>query len=113
MDAAATVGHCLLCSALCSLPVLGGVQGLGLLGSVQSALYGGGFRVQAAVLLLVSAHGFPQFDLCLHSGVLHAERLGVIYGDFATRELASAELAKLAPTGAGSSPYIRTVSKLR
>jgi len=41
------------------------------------------------------------------------ERLGVIYGDFATRELASAELSKLAPTGAGSSPYIRTVSKLR
>ena len=41
------------------------------------------------------------------------ERLGVIYGDFATRELASAELAKLAPTSAGSSPYLRTVSKLR
>ena len=41
------------------------------------------------------------------------ERLGVIYGDFPTRELALAELARLAPTGAGSSPYIRTVSKLR
>ncbi len=41
------------------------------------------------------------------------ERLGVIYGDFPTRELALAELAKLAPTGAGSNPYIRTVSKLR
>lgn len=41
------------------------------------------------------------------------ERLGVIYGDYATRELAQAELARLGPTGAGSSPYIRTVSKLR
>ena len=41
------------------------------------------------------------------------DRLGVIYGDFPTRELALAELAKLAPTGAGSNPYIRTVSKLR
>ena len=41
------------------------------------------------------------------------ERLGVIYGDFPTREIALAELAKLAPAGAGSNPYIRTVSKLR
>ena len=41
------------------------------------------------------------------------ERLGVIYGDFPTRELALAELAKRAPTGAGINPYIRTVSKLR
>ncbi|MFT3847545.1 MAG: AAA family ATPase [Propionivibrio sp.] len=41
------------------------------------------------------------------------ERLGVIFGDFETRELALAELAKLAPTGTGSNPYIRTVSKLR
>ena len=41
------------------------------------------------------------------------ERLGVIYGDFPTRELASAELERLAPTGTGSNPYIRTVSKLR
>lgn len=41
------------------------------------------------------------------------ERLGVIYGNFPTREIALAELAKLAPTVAGSNPYIRTVSKLR
>jgi len=41
------------------------------------------------------------------------ERLGVIYGDFETRELALAELTKLAPTSTGSNPYIRTVSKLR
>lgn len=40
------------------------------------------------------------------------ERLGVIYGNFATREEALAELAKLAPTSAVSNPYIRTVSKL-
>ena len=55
----------------------------------------------------------PQQIRVYRSSLSGRERLGVIYGDFATRELASAELARLAPTGAGSSPYIRTVSKLR
>ena len=55
----------------------------------------------------------PQQIRVYRSSLSGRERLGVIYGDFATRELASAELSKLAPTGAGSSPYIRTVSKLR
>ena len=55
----------------------------------------------------------PQQIRVYRSSLSGRERLGVIYGDFATRELASAELARLAPIGAGSSPYIRTVSKLR
>ena len=55
----------------------------------------------------------PQQIRVYRSNLSGRERLGVIYGDFSTRQQASAELAKLAPTGAGSGPYIRTVSKLR
>ena len=55
----------------------------------------------------------PQQIRVYRSSLSGRERLGVIYGDFATHELASAELANLPPTGPGGSPYIRTVSKLR
>lgn len=55
----------------------------------------------------------PQQIRVYRSSLSGRERLGVIYGDFATHELAAAELAKLPSIGAGGSPYIRTVSKLR
>lgn len=41
------------------------------------------------------------------------ERLGVIYGDFPTRDLALAELAKLAPTGEGRNPAHSDRQQLR
>ena len=41
------------------------------------------------------------------------DRIGVIYGDYATQAEASADLAKVAKATSGSSPYIRSVSKLR
>ena len=41
------------------------------------------------------------------------DRLGVVYGDYPSREAASAALAELTKTSPGSSPYIRTFSKLR
>jgi len=41
------------------------------------------------------------------------DRLGVIYGDYPSREAADAALAKLARISPASSPYIRTFSKLR
>ena len=41
------------------------------------------------------------------------ERLGVIYGDYPSIEVASAELQKVARITPTSSPYIRTFSKLR
>jgi septal ring-binding cell division protein DamX len=39
--------------------------------------------------------------------------LGVIYGDYPSREAANAALAKLPETIRASRPYIRTTSKLR
>ena len=41
------------------------------------------------------------------------DRIGVIYGDYATQAEASADLAKIAKMTPDSSPYIRSVSKLR
>ncbi len=41
------------------------------------------------------------------------DRIGVIYGDYPTRELAAAELRSIAKTVKTSAPYIRSVSKLR
>jgi len=41
------------------------------------------------------------------------ERLGVIYGDFASIAAANAELARIARLLPGSGPYVRAVSKLR
>jgi len=41
------------------------------------------------------------------------DRLGVIYGDYPSRELANAALAKLAEVSPASKPYVRSVSRLR
>ncbi len=41
------------------------------------------------------------------------ERLGVIYGDYATIEAANAQLAKITLISPGSGPYVRTIRKLR
>lgn len=41
------------------------------------------------------------------------DRLGVIYGEFATRTLADSELARLSHLGLNSGPYVRSVGKLR
>ncbi len=41
------------------------------------------------------------------------DRLGVIYGDYPTREIAITELARITKTSPTSQPYIRTVNKLR
>lgn len=41
------------------------------------------------------------------------DRLGVIYGDYPSREAAQTELARIAKISPTSQPYIRTVSKLR
>ncbi|MER2518192.1 MAG: AAA family ATPase [Candidatus Accumulibacter phosphatis] len=41
------------------------------------------------------------------------DRLGVIYGDYPSRELANAALAKLAEVSPASKPYVRAVSRLR
>ncbi len=41
------------------------------------------------------------------------DRLGVIYGDYPSREAALTELARIAKISPASQPYIRTVSKLR
>lgn len=41
------------------------------------------------------------------------ERLGVIYGDYVTRDAANAELAQLSRISPAGNPYIRTVGKLK
>ena len=41
------------------------------------------------------------------------DRIGVIYGDYPTRELAAGELSAVAKASPASTPYIRSVSKLR
>ena len=41
------------------------------------------------------------------------DRIGVIYGDYPTRELAAAELASIARSSPIGNPYVRSVSKLR
>ncbi len=41
------------------------------------------------------------------------DRLGVIYGDYATREAANSDLARLSAINPAGNPYIRTVSKLK
>ena len=41
------------------------------------------------------------------------DRIGVIYGDYPTRELAAGELSAVAKASPASNPYIRSVSKLR
>ena len=41
------------------------------------------------------------------------DRIGVIYGDYPSRELATGELSAVAKASPASTPYIRSVSKLR
>ena len=41
------------------------------------------------------------------------DRLGVIYGDYPSREQANAALAKLGEVTPSSKPYVRSVSRLR
>ncbi len=55
----------------------------------------------------------PQQVRVYRSNLSGKDRYGVIYGDYATRETASAELARLLQTHPISGAYIRSVSKLR
>lgn len=41
------------------------------------------------------------------------DRLGVIYGDYPSREAATADLAQLAKSSLGGSPYVRSINKIR
>jgi len=41
------------------------------------------------------------------------DRIGVIYGDYATREAANSDLARLSAINPAGNPYIRTVGKLK
>ncbi|MBL0166578.1 MAG: AAA family ATPase [Propionivibrio sp.] len=55
----------------------------------------------------------PQQIRVYRSRLSGRERLGVIYGDYPTREAARAELHNLARTSSIGNPYVRSVSKLR
>jgi len=55
----------------------------------------------------------PQQIRVYRSRLSGRERLGVIYGDYSTREAAYPELARLAKANPVSNPYVRSVSKLR
>jgi len=55
----------------------------------------------------------PQQVRVYRSRLSGRDRLGVIYGDYISREAANAELARLANINPASRPYIRAVSKLR
>jgi len=55
----------------------------------------------------------PQQIRVYRSRLSGRERLGVIYGDYPTRDAARAELLNLARTSRISNSYIRSVSKLR
>lgn len=55
----------------------------------------------------------PQQVRVYRSRLSGRERLGVIYGDYASRAAAYPELARLADAKPASNPYVRSVSKLR
>ncbi len=55
----------------------------------------------------------PQQLRVYRSDLSGRDRLGVIYGDYPTRELANEELARLVKTNPTGNPYIRTVDKLK
>jgi septal ring-binding cell division protein DamX len=55
----------------------------------------------------------PQQIRVYRSSLSGRERLGVIYGDYASREAANPELTRLAKANPASKPYVRSVSKLR
>ena len=55
----------------------------------------------------------PQQIRVYRSRLSGRERLGVIYGDYPTREAANPELASLAKANPASKPFVRSVSKLR
>lgn len=55
----------------------------------------------------------PQQIRVYRSRLSGRERLGVIYGDYPTREAAYPELARLAKANPSGNPYVRSVSKLR
>lgn len=55
----------------------------------------------------------PQKVRVYRSNLSGRDRLGVIYGDYASTDAASAELAKLGNVNPTSRPYIRAVRKLR
>ncbi len=55
----------------------------------------------------------PQQIRVYRSSLSGRDRLGVIYGDYPTREAANADLTKLARLTPASRPYVREVSKLR
>jgi type II secretory pathway predicted ATPase ExeA len=55
----------------------------------------------------------PQQLRVYRSRLSGSDRLGVIYGDYANRDDAKAELEKLSGVTPASTPYVRAVSKLR
>lgn len=55
----------------------------------------------------------PQQIRVYRSKLSGRERIGVIYGDYASRAAAYPELARLAKANPASNPYVRSVSKLR
>ena len=55
----------------------------------------------------------PRHLRVYRSGLSGRDRLGVIYGDYPTRETANEELARLVKTNPTGNPYIRTVGKLK
>ena len=55
----------------------------------------------------------PRHLRVYRSGLSGRDRLGVIYGDYPTRETANEELARLVKTNPTGNPYIRAVGKLK
>jgi type II secretory pathway predicted ATPase ExeA len=55
----------------------------------------------------------PQQVRVYRSKVSGRDRFGVIYGDYPAREMADADLARLAKLNPGASPYLRSVDQLR
>ena len=55
----------------------------------------------------------PQLVHVYRSNLSGRDRIGVVYGDYASRSAANTDLARLSVGSAGGKPYVRSVSKLR
>jgi hypothetical protein len=95
---------------------------------VRFVMSGDAFRLKEALLMVLDGSNQRDVELFLESisGTLDSrqirvyrsslsgrDRLGVIYGDYPSREAATAELAKLARSSLGSNPYVRSINKIR
>ena len=69
-------------------------------------------EVQSLVDALV-ARLDPKQVRVYHSNLSGSDRLGVIYGDFPSREAAQDELTRLTGAIPAKAPYVRSVSKLK